>query len=69
MIKKINLEAEQMIHWARMIAYKCSEMQCEQCPFDGIEMCKFYGRTPSQWPDMIDKIRKEAADGTQEDNR
>ena len=67
-VSRFNLEAEQMMHWARMISYKCIEMHCEVCPFDG-ETCQFYGRTPAQWNDMIDNIRKEAADGTQEDNR
>ena len=74
-MSKLKLKDEVMLHYAAMLSAYCDSTYCGHCPFSNYSKieeasdCLLIGQRPAQWGEILEKIRKEAADGTQEDNR
>ena len=69
-MSKLTLRGAIMMHYADMLSMYCTDGSCSDCPFNtSIDSCLLSDRGPADWVKYFNKIRKEAADGTQEDNR
>ena len=69
-MSKLTLRGEIMLHYAAMLHMNCKAGSCRQCPFvTDRGFCSLTNLNPIDWAEILERIRKEAADGTQEDNR
>ena len=73
-MSKLKLKDEVMMHYAAMLSVYCDETHCSYCPFSNHRKvnsaadCLLIDQRPAQWGEILEKIRKEATDGTQEDH-
>lgn len=74
-MSKLSLKDGVMLHYAAMLSAYCDMTHCSECPFSNYRKvdiasdCLLIGTAPAGWGEILERIRKEASDGTQEDYR
>lgn len=73
-MSKLTLKDDVMMAYAAMLSTYCDTNYCSHCPFSNYSHvnttadCLLIGTPPEAWGEILERIREEAKDGTQEDH-